>query len=122
MDLEGTVLPEIRLTQNRFSEYALIPSKTGWFLHNNYIYLVNNKVLTNIILNALYNDPEQIHELNCPGTGPDCPTFMGEEFPIDSDLVDSMYKVALDLLLLAYRQPIDTENNSKDVDTAQGIQ
>lgn len=91
-------------------------------MHNNYIYVVNNKFLTKIILNGLFNDPEQIHELNCPGTDTDCPEFLLQEFPIDSDLIDNMYKLTLDMLLLSYRQPIDTENNSKDVDTAQGLQ
>jgi len=91
-------------------------------MHNNYIYVVNNKFLTKIILNGLFNDPEQIHELNCPGTDTGCPEFLLQEFPIDSDLVDNMYKLTLDMLLLSYRQPIDTENNSKDVDTAQGLQ
>ena len=122
MDLVGKVIPEIRLTQNRFSEFNLVPVGTGWFLHNNYLYVVNNKVLTNIILNALYNDPQQIHDLNCPGTDSNCPSFMTEEFPIDSDLVDPMYRLAVELLLLAVQQPIDNENNAKDVETIQARQ
>lgn len=122
MDLEGRVLPEINLTQNRFSEYALSTQTTGWFIHNNYLYLVNNKVLIQVLLNGLFNDPEEIHNLNCPGTDSNCPTYMEEEFPIDSDLIDSMYKLAIDLLLLASKQPIDTENNFRDVETTQAIQ
>lgn len=122
MDLEGRVLPEIKLTQTRFALYALSRQPIGWFMHNNHLYIVNSKALTKVILNGLYNDPEEIHNYNCPGTGSNCPEFMQEEFPIDSDLVDSMYKVALDLLLLATKQPIDTENNFKDVETVQGIQ
>jgi len=122
LDLTGRVIPEITLTQNRFSEYALSTPSTGWFMHNNYLYIVNNKVLTNIILNALFNDPETIHSLNCPGTAEACPEFMQEEFPIDSDLVDPMYRLAIELLSLAYRQGLDTENNFKDVETAQAIQ
>lgn len=47
---------------------------------------------------------------------------MTEEFPIDSDLVDSMYRLTTELLMFAARQPIDTENNLKDVETVQARQ
>lgn len=46
LDRAGRVLPEYNLTQNRFSQFALVTPTTGWFLHNNYLYVVNNKVLT----------------------------------------------------------------------------
>jgi hypothetical protein len=122
MDLEGRVIPQINLTQNRFAEYALTSTPIGWFVHDNHLYLVNDKMLTQVLLNGLFNDPEEIYNINCPGTDSNCPTYMEEEFPIDSDLVDSMYKLALDLLLLAQKQPLDTENNFKDAETTQAIQ
>lgn len=122
MDMVGNVLPEISLTQSKYSKYALVPQTIGWFLHNNHIYLVNTKVLSNVLLNALFASPEDINNLNCPGDGTNCPDFMSEEFPIDSDLIDPMYRVALELMSAAYNFSIDTENNTKDVDFKEAIQ
>jgi hypothetical protein len=112
----GTVIPEINLTQRRYGKYAIVPQKTGWFMHNNYIYIINNAVISQIILNALFNDPEQIHNYNCPNSSDTpCADFMDTEFPIDSDLVDGLYKLALDLIGYSYKFNIDTENNAKDI-------
>lgn len=122
MDLSGRVLPEIRLTQNRLSQYAIVPLEEGWFMHNNYLFILNSKVLTKVLANGLYNNPQEVHELNCPTTNSNCTDFMTESFPIDSDLVDAMYRLTLEMLLQSYKLPIDTENNSKDVETANGKQ
>lgn len=122
MDLEGRVIPEISLTQSRFAEYALAPRIAGWFMHDNHIYVVHNKVIETILLNALFDDPAQIHELNCPTTGENCNDFMSEQFPIDPDLTDAMYKLTLEYLLKSYQLPNDIENNAKDVQLSEGIQ
>ena len=47
---------------------------------------------------------------------------MEQEFPIDSDLVDPMYRLAMELLLLSYRQPLDTETNAKDAEVTNARQ
>jgi len=91
-------------------------------MHDNHIYLLNTTVLTNIIVNGLFNNPQEIHEANCPTTGSNCADFMDETFPIDSDLIDPMYRLALELLLQSYKLPADIENNSRDVQTANGKQ
>jgi len=122
MDMTGRVIPHITLTQNRLSQYALVPLAEGWFMHDNHIYLLNTTVLTNIIVNGLFNNPQEIHEANCPTTGSNCADFMDETFPIDSDLIDPMYRLALELLLQSYKLPADIENNSRDVQTANGKQ
>lgn len=122
MDLSGRTIPEFNLTQNRYSIYALSKPKTGWFLHDNHLYVVNNKVLETVMLNALFDNPDEIYQLNCPTTGTTCSDFMSEQFPVDSDLIDGMYRLALDLLLKARTMPNDIENNSKDVQTSQAIQ
>jgi len=116
MDLSGRVIPEFNLTQSRFSEFALAPVKVGWFIHDNHVYLVENKHLSKILLNGLFDDPSAIHELNCPSVEGECLDFMDTEFPIDSDLIDPMYRLALEFLLQSMRLPKDNENNSKDAE------
>lgn len=122
MDLSGRVLPEIRPTQNRLSQYAIVPLQEGWFMHNNYIFVVNSKVLEKILVNGLFNSPQEIHDLNCPSNNNNCPDFMDEVFPIDSDLVDDMYKITIENLMRSLSIPQDVENNRKDVETANGRQ
>lgn len=124
MDLSGYVIPELNMTQNRHSKYALAKPGTGWFMHNNHLYLLNATKIVKVLLNALYDNPEDIYTINCPGGhGANCcADYFSEEFPIDSDLVDPMYRLTIELLMQGMRMPIDTENNAKDVETAQGNQ
>lgn len=122
MDLEGRVIPEISLTQSRFSEYALAPRQTGWFMHDNHLYIVHNKVIETVLLNGLFDNPATVHALNCPTTESNCVDFFDTEFPIDVDLIDPMYKMTIDYLDRSSRRPNDIENNAKNVDLVQGGQ
>lgn len=123
MDLTGTVIPEFNLTNDKYSQYALIKPSTGWFIHDNHLYIINNKHLSKVLLNALFNDPEEIYNVNCPdNTGEICKGYYEDEFPIDSDLIDPMYRMTIDLLTQAFRMPNDTENNAKNVETVQANQ
>lgn len=122
MDLSGRVISELNLTQNRYSIYALTKTKTGWFLHDNHLYVVNNKYLETVMLNALFDNPEEIYQKNCATSGTNCSDFMDEQFPIDSDLIEAMYKLALQMLMVGMRNPTDIENNAKDTQTIQALQ
>jgi len=121
-DLEGTVIPELNLTQSKLSKYGLAPSTTGWFLSNNHIYIVNNKMLTKILLNALFDDPDSVHKKNCPDQpdGSTCVSFLNTEFPIDSDLVSPMYELVIKFLMLTSAN--DLENNARDTQKVQVVQ
>jgi len=123
MDLSGEVLPEFNNTQSKYSTYALSAPRVGWFMHDNHVYIVFNKHLKKILLNALFDDPNQIHQLNCPTSDETCTEFMSEAFPIDSDLIDPMYRLAIQLIMQSRLQmPLDMENNARDVEIRQGIQ
>jgi hypothetical protein len=111
-DLAGVVIPQTSMSQVRLSGYGLVKPKTGWFLHNNYPYIVNNLNLKKILFNSLFEDPEEIHDLNCATTAANCPEYLDSEFPIDPDLIDAMYRVALEFL--TKRTIPDLENNAND--------
>lgn len=74
------------------------------------------------MLNALFDNPEEIYQKNCPTSGTNCSDFMDEQFPIDSDLIDPMYKLTLQMLMVGMKNPTDLENNAKDAQTVQAIQ
>ena len=121
-DLEGNIISEITPNQAKYSKHSLSKSQTGWFINNNHLYIVNNVYLTKVLLNGLFDNPDSIHEKNCSTTTPGatCSTFMGEEFPIDTDLVASMYEMTIKFLTLPSLN--DIENNARDVQTVQGVQ
>lgn len=104
-DLVGAVIPEITLTQNKFAAYSLAPAnktQTGWFMHDNHLYVLNNLFLERVLLNALFDNPAEIHDLNCVVTESNCTDFQDEEFPVDSDLVRDMYQLTLDFFIKGY--------------------
>ena len=120
MDLEGNVIPEISKTSERLSVFGLVPQQEGWFMHDNRLYIVKTKVLVKVLLNALFDDPEAVHEMNCASTPENgCTDFMDVPFPIDSDLVDPMYTLTEQRLMRAYSIPQDRENDGADI---QGVQ
>lgn len=114
MDLAGNVIPEFSNTSTRLSEYALVTPKEGWFIHDNHLYVVNSTVLEVVLLNALFDNPQEIYDLNCPNSPEGCVDFMDTEFPIDSDLVSPMYDITFRTLSRSYAIPRDNENDSTE--------
>jgi hypothetical protein len=120
MTLEGDVLSKTSLTLNTLSKYSLTNKKPklGWFIHDQHLYIMNNKMLTQVILNSLFDDPEQVQNLNCANNEADCTDFMDQEFPMDPDLVDPMYKMVIQYLAHSMQfPPNDRENNANDDQT-----
>lgn len=70
-----------------------------------------------VLLNSLFADPEKILELNCSSTN-DCVDFFDVEYPIDSDLIPAMYKMALDFVTASEKLGhTDQENDTEDAAT-----
>lgn len=113
MDLEGTTINEYSLTSSKYSQYSLIGPQVGWFMHDNHLYVINNSFIETVLLNALFDNPQEINELSCP-VDEDCTDFMAQEFPIDSDLVDPMYKMTIQMLVGSMELPKDLEQDAKD--------
>jgi hypothetical protein len=115
MTLDGRTLSKTSITSNRFSEYSITNKdpKVGWFIHDNHLYIINNTFLEKILLNSLFDDPEEVSQLNCPETSTNCTSFMEDEFPIDPDLVNPMYRMTLEFLTLP-RPGKDNENDATD--------
>lgn len=115
--LDGLIIPELSITKNKYSKYSITQTTptTGWFLHNNHLYILNNEFLEKIIVNGLFDNPVEIAQTNC-STSADaiCGDYLDEEFPIDVDIIDPMYRLTLEFLLQSVKLPKDAENNSAD--------
>jgi len=117
MTLDGRVLAKTSVTANKYAQYSVTNAdpKPGWFIHDQYLYVINNKTLEKILLNSLFDDPEQISQINCNTSGETCADYMDTEFPVDSELVSPMYELTMKFLVNSLSlPPKDNENNAKD--------
>lgn len=114
LDLSGRLIPNITLTQVRYQQYGLVPQQVGYFIHNNYLYVVNTTSLVKVIINGLFDNPEEIHLINCPNTEETPCDYLTEEFPIESDLIERMYRLVIELLTVFFSTAQDLTNNAID--------
>lgn len=125
MDLGGTIISEFNLTNSKFAVHGILPANVtaGWFLHDGYLYVIHTKKLEKILVNGLFTDSSEIAQINCAtGTATNCADYGSEDFPIDSDLIDAMYKATLEYLLRSTSLPNDLENNARDIETTNAKQ
>lgn len=117
MDLSGDVISEFNMTSSKYSKYGIVSTKIGWFLHDGYLYIINNRKLEKVLLNALFASTEDIAAINCPTTSStNCTSYGEQDFPIDSDLIDPMYKATIQYLMQSERLANDSEDNSRSVE------
>lgn len=118
MTLVGEVLSKTSPTINSYSAFTITNTtpKPGWFIHNNYLYIINNKLLQTVLMNSLFDNPVEIGEMNCPSTdNTSCPAWYDNEYPIDPDLVGPAYRMVLDSIYRTFNlPPQDTSNDAQD--------
>lgn len=125
MTLDGEVISKSSMTINKYAAYSLtsIDKETGWFIHDNYLYVINNKSLEKVLLSSLFTNPEDIEKANCEtSTNALCQGPFDAEYPIDADLIPIMYKMTMEFLLQSVNNipPKDNENDSRDSQTSEG--
>ena len=112
----GDIINPYTLTNSKYSEFSYVDnSKEGWFISDQYLYLFNPIKL--VIVDFIPEDPENIFELSgCdevdPQTTP-CIKSMVNEFPIDPDLINPMYKLTLEMVGISYKYPEDNLGNAR---------
>jgi hypothetical protein len=118
MTLSGEIISKTTITQNRYSKYSLNRKtpKTGWFIHDGYLYILNNTNLDTVLLNSLFDNPSSVDELNCASSQTtECKDIYDYTYPIDPDLIDPVYKRVLEYFSYSLNlPPKDIENNAKD--------
>lgn len=115
-DLVGDVIPQLDLTQLKYSKYGLVKVTTSYFIHNNHLFILSNNKLVKVLVNALYQNPEEVITANCNTSSGECVDYLDSDFPIDADLVSDLYALTLQMLSVPNLQ--DQKNDGKD-NTAQ---
>ena len=125
-NISGDTIPQISLKQVNYLKYRKTKlSKFGWFIHNNRLIVVGDLRLCLISLRGLFEDPTELEAISmCDSEGNTTPAVCynvdEDEFPLDSELIDVMYKLVIEELKQAYGFPQDNENNAKAVEATQG--
>jgi len=124
--MQGETIPQISLKKSNYLKYKKVQlNKYGWFIHNNRLVVVGDTRLCLVSVNFIAEDPLELTGINhCNTEGEDlgipCYDPTTDEFPIDAELVDIMYKLVFEDLKLMYGLPNDNENNAKSVEGVQG--
>jgi len=100
--IDGTLIDPFNLTQNRYKKYSISSKENqGWFIKDNYIYIVGDNHIDLIVFQAIFSDPTKVQELQpCSDAGSSTPCIKGSttEFPLDDDLVRPLYQLTLEML------------------------
>jgi len=120
MTLDGTIISESNITSNDYSQYSITNKilKDGWFIHDNYLYILNNTKLKKVLVNGLWDDPSAIAGLNCTNNNSDTPCVdeNESEYPIDAELVTMLYDITIKQLLSSYQFPQDDATDARAVE------
>ncbi len=121
-DLHGNIIPETTLQDSAYDKYSFTKKDTvQYFIHNNYLFITNNKRLKKINITAVFYDPTATNGLSSCDTEADSDCFDPKTtpFPMEKDLTSALFKMAYEEILgIAYQVNQDPENDAKN--TAQG--
>lgn len=121
-DMHGNIIPETTLQDNNYDKYSFTKKETvQYFIHNNYLFITNNKKLKRINITAIFYDPTAVNGLSSCDTQADEDCFDPKTmaFPMEKDLTSALFKMTYEEILgVAYQVPQDVENDAKN--TVQG--
>lgn len=126
MNLRGRTIPQTDLSRSNYSKFRKTKtSRYSWFIHNDRLVVTGDLRLCVIALKFIAEDPLDLANYNvCDESGEDTgiPCFdpMVDNFPLDIELVDPMYKLIFQDLQFGMQLPNDNENNAKSVEAVQG--
>ena len=92
--------------------------KLNYFVEEEYIYISTPVNIKAITITALFEDPIQASRFkglcDCEDCD-DCIDYLGSEFPIDNDLLDTLVEMCFNELVIMFNQSVqDLTNNSND--------
>lgn len=113
--ISGELIDYASLSSSRLSKHSLTSSKTPtWFIHNRHLYITKTLLLDSITIRLMPEDPSALRTYqSCDSNAEACYDPDNDNYPIDTDLVQPMYKLTLEMLAPSFNSPQDTENNAR---------
>lgn len=116
-DLNGNTLSKTTPTIQKLSEFSITnrDPKPGYFIHDNYLYVVAADKLIMVLMDNVFLKPSEIAGYNCPSDTGNCPHPLDVEFPVDADLIAPMYEMTMKFIGSSNTQ--DYENDARSPDS-----
>lgn len=116
---EGKTISKYNKHSSRYSKYRKYTSnRTGWFLKDDYLWIINDNLIDNIVLYAIFEDPSDLNSYSCC----DKPCFtIDSEYPVSMKMASMITDIILKTkvnALLSY--PQDKLNDSNSESKPQG--
>jgi hypothetical protein len=116
----GKEIGQTTISGMRHRKNSLTKAKrAAWFIDNNYIYVlgVPKNMLKSVYITGVFLDPTELEDITHCGPNDDesCFDVMEDDYPISGELIEPMYKMALQYLTGSFRYPEDEANNASDV-------
>ena len=110
----GELIDYASLSSSKLAKHSLTSSNTPtWFIHNKHLYITHTLTLDKVIIRLIPEDPEALKKYqSCEGSSI-CYDPEDDNYPIDTDLVQPMYNLTLEMLAKSYQFSQDDENNTK---------
>lgn len=80
-----------------------------------------NLVMTNIVVEGVFENPEEAYNLSCDASNNNC-DFYDSQYPIESSMIDIMRNQIVQELLLKYQIPTDNINNAEEGPRFENVQ
>lgn len=94
--------------------------KTNYFIQDGYLYITTPSKLKVVSVIGLFEDPIEVENFKgyCDESCTDCVDcgdYMENEFPLDSDMIDTLVELVVQELIILFSQNLeDLSNNTRD--------
>lgn len=118
-DIMGNIISPFHLTNNKYKEFSLTQNENnfGWFISNQYPYIIAEKNPGVIIIEGVFEDTEEVSNLPVCGegdTGACIDFYETTRFALDPELVFPMYEMTLQFLGVGLQSTEDRLLNAAD--------
>lgn len=115
-DLAGRSIPyttEMDLQNNQYSKVK--KDKTTWTIIGDYLYVFNDLNRAYVMVRGVFEDPAELATIATCGSGntSTCYDLLNEDFPLDGDLNNALYKLVSEDLGITFQVTPDDSNDAK---------
>lgn len=110
----GDIITKSNPFKNKYNQYnKFTKSKAFWYLQNEYLYIINEQLLSNISIFGLFEDPEELGQFkSCAGIP--CYTW-DTNYPVTLKMANDITNYVVRSKILPLMQfPQDTTNNASN--------
>jgi hypothetical protein len=123
-DIEFSETTWMKVKYNGGNKFAKTPN--SFYIHNEYLYIINNKKLEVITMVALFNDPIEAENFAtilsyCPSNVNACKSYLDFDMHLDGKLDEALIQLTAEEIIYVYAQMKDDTRNDNDDSTGGNI-